>query len=113
MKIAIAALAAAAAVTSFAGAAGAQPLARDASWGAINARQAQIEQRIDRGAARGDLTRREAARLQAESRQIARLEARYRIGGLSQPERADLARRLDRLEAQVAFERHDRQARRG
>lgn len=74
----------------------------------INARQAQLQQRIEWGVRRGMLDRREATRLRDESRDIARLEARYRIGGLSWNERADLDRRLDRLDTRIARETHDR-----
>jgi hypothetical protein len=80
-----------------------------APWQSINQRQAQLQQRIDRGVQRGDLTRREAIRLQRQMRDLARLEARYRYNGLSGWERADLDHRFDRLSAQVRFERHDRQ----
>ncbi len=74
----------------------------------VNARQAQIERRIEWGVRRGALDRREADRLRWEVRDIARLEAQYRHGGLTQPERRGLDRRLDRLEAQLERESHDR-----
>jgi Ni/Co efflux regulator RcnB len=77
----------------------------------INARQANLERRIEVGIRNGSLNRREAMRLRSESRQIARLEHRYRADGLSRWERRDLDNRLDALSAQVADERHDRQAR--
>jgi hypothetical protein len=79
----------------------------------INQRQAQLDRRIDQGVRRGDLSRREASRLRAEFRDIARLENRYRMNGLSAWERADLDRRFDRLERQIRAERHDRDYRRG
>ena len=75
----------------------------------INQRQEQLDRRIDRGLRNGSLTQREARRLRAEFRDIARLEARYRANGLSPRERADLDRRFDRLAAQIRYERHDRQ----
>jgi hypothetical protein len=90
------------------------PVAASAApWQSINQRQANLEHRIDQGVRKGDLTRPEAARLRAESRHIARLEARYRRtdGGLSAWERTDLDRRFDRLSHQVFAERHDRQDR--
>jgi opacity protein-like surface antigen len=108
------ALVAASALTVTATAASAQPY-RDHDNGyrgaliSIDQRQEQLQRRIDRGVARGDLTRREAYRLQSQMRDIARLEARYRMNGLSGWERADLDNRLDRLSAQVRFERNDRQ----
>jgi len=74
----------------------------------INQRQAQLEQRIDRGVRNGDLNRGEARRLHGELREVARLEYRYRAGGLNGWERNDLDRRLDRISAQIRYERHDR-----
>jgi len=82
------------------------------SWQNINARQANLDARIDAGVRNGDLTRNEAARLRDEFRDIARLEVRYRASnGLSQAERRDLDRRFDSLSARVRFERNDRQDR--
>ena len=84
----------------------------DRNWGdrerSINDRQGDISRRIDRGLRDGSLTRREAYRLQDDNREIARLEAVYRYNGLSGWERADLDRRLDRLESQVRGQRRDR-----
>ena len=73
----------------------------------INQRQQRLDQRIDRGLRDGTLSQREARRLREEFRQIAYLEMRYRQGGLSNWERADLDRRFDRLEYQVRSERRD------
>ncbi|WP_286772860.1 MULTISPECIES: hypothetical protein [unclassified Sphingomonas] len=50
-------------------------------------------------------------RLRTQLRDLQGLEARYRRGGLTIAERADLDRRFDRLSAQVRFEKHDRRAR--
>jgi hypothetical protein len=77
------------------------------AWMTINQRQAQLDRRIDRGIRDGSLNRQEAYRLRAEFRQIARLEARYRVNGLNRWERNDLDRRFDLLSAQVRAERHD------
>lgn len=74
----------------------------------INQRQDQLERRIDMGLRNGSLTRNEAYRLRAELRDTERLEHRYRRGGLSGWERADLDRRFDRISAQIRYERHDR-----
>lgn len=83
------------------------------SWQNINARQAQLDRRIDQGVRNGSLTRNEAVRLRAEFRDIARLETRYRAtGGLQGWERQDLDRRFDRLSAKIRMERHDRDDRR-
>lgn len=79
------------------------------AWIPIDRRQAQLDQRIDRGLRSGQLTRAEAMRLRAEFNQIARIEARYRSGGLTLAERNDLDRRFDRLAAQIRWERRDSQ----
>ena len=81
-------------------------------WQSINVRQVNLDRRIDQGVRNGQLSRREAVRLRAEFNQIARLEARYRRGGLTQWERADLDRRFDRLSAQIRYERRDHDGRR-
>ncbi len=73
----------------------------------INQRQQRLDWRIDRGLRDGTLSHREARRLREEFRQVAYLEMRYRQGGLSNWERADLDRRFDRLEYQVRRERRD------
>lgn len=74
----------------------------------LNQRQEQLNTRIELGIRNGSLSRSEARQLRREANDIARLEARYRIGGLSGWERADLDRRFDRLDAQVRHDRHDR-----
>lgn len=112
MKTLIVALAAATALTATA--ASAQPYGygrpdgpRAERWMSINERQAMLDRRIDRGIARGDLTRREAYNARATFQTIARLEHRYRRDGLSQWERADLDRRFDALAAQIRWDRRD------
>jgi hypothetical protein len=77
----------------------------------IDARQAMLAQRIDRGVRNGTITRREAARLNAELRDIERDEWTFRRSrpGLTQREIAQLEMRLDRLAALVRIERNDRQ----
>lgn len=121
MKTLFAALAAVTTVTALAAPAAAQPYDRDygrdhgryeqgRDRGAynLNQRQAQLDSRIEIGARRGLITRREAANLRQQSYEIARLEARYRVNGLNPRERADLDHRFDRLEARIAREVHDR-----
>jgi len=80
-------------------------------WQPINARQANLEQRIDMGVRNGSLTRNEAAQLRTEYNGIARLEAQYRRNGLSRAEMADLDRRFDALSQRIRYERNDRQDR--
>lgn len=79
-----------------------------ASAQSINQRQDRLERRIDQGVRNGSLSRGEAYRLRGELRETARLESRYRRGGLSGWERADLDRRFDRISAQIRYERRDR-----
>ena len=83
------------------------------AWPPIDARQANLDRRIDRGVRTGQLSRREAVRLRGEFNSLLRLEANYRRGGLTAWERADLDRRFDRLSAQIRYERGDRNHWRG
>ncbi|ADL00188.1 hypothetical protein MMB232_00871 [Brevundimonas subvibrioides] len=83
------------------------------NWQAINARQANLDRRIDQGVRNGALSRREATRLRSDFNGLLRLEANYRRGGLTAWERSDLDRRFDRLSAQIRIERRDRDNRRG
>ena len=83
------------------------------AWQSINARQANLDRRIDRGLRNGQLSRREATRLRGEFNGLLRLEANYRRGGLTGWERADLDRRFDRLAANIRDERRDWDNRRG
>jgi len=106
MKKLIIALAAVATVSAAAAPAAAAP-GPGPAWQSINQRQDRIEQQIERGVRQGHLTRREAAKLREEFKQIARLEARYRVNGLTTWERNDLDRRLARLETQLRFELRD------
>lgn len=77
----------------------------------INARQAELNNRIDAGLRDGSLTRTEALNLRAQARQISYLERRYRYNGLAVWERRDLDQRLDRLAQNIRYERHDAQTR--
>ncbi|WP_404336688.1 hypothetical protein AB2M62_19985 [Sphingomonas sp. MMS12-HWE2-04] len=79
-------------------------------WQNINARQANLDARINQGIRSGALSRSEAARLRTDFRGLARLEARYRAtgGGLSISERRDLDRRFDALSARIRVQKHDR-----
>jgi hypothetical protein len=80
----------------------------DNGWQPINARQRELDLRIDQGLRNGSLSRVEAARLRMQFDTIARLEASYRRGGLNNYERADLERRMDRLNARIFAEERDR-----
>ncbi len=67
----------------------------------IDAREASAARRIAWCQARGFLTRYEAIRLRTELRQIHRLEAILRQGGLTRWEYMALSRRLSALEAHI------------
>ena len=91
--------------TLFAGAAFAQSN-RD-----IEQRDRAEQARIDRGIQSGQITSREAARLNGERAQIERMESRARADGhLSGGERARIDRAQDRLGRDIYRESHDRQS---
>jgi hypothetical protein len=90
--------------TLFAGAAFAQ------SNSSIEQRDRIEQERIDRGIQSGQLTPREASRLEGERAQIERLERRSRADGvMTQNERARIDRAQDRLGRDITRETHDRQ----
>jgi hypothetical protein len=76
----------------------------------IDARQAMLSQRIAVGQRNGSISRREAVRLNAELREIDRIEWNFRRSrpGLTRSEIAQLEVRLDRLAALVRIDRNDR-----
>lgn len=76
-------------------------------WVPVERRKAQLERRIEQGLRNGQLTAAEAARLRAEYRTVARLDMRYRRGGYTAREMADLDRRFDALAARIRWERRD------
>ena len=88
------------------------------SWNALaaspvlNARQARQETRIEHGYASGDLTAREAARLESRQAHIARVEYRAKADGhLGARERARLQREQNRASLAIHRQRHDAQSR--
>lgn len=83
------------------------------NWVSINQRQAVLDQRINLGLRSGALSAREATSLRVQYRQIAALESRYRQGGLTAWERADLDRRFNSLSASIRIDRVDRDRHRG
>jgi hypothetical protein len=82
------------------------------SFAGINGRQHREQQRIREGIRSGELTRREAVRLEAEQARIRGYE-RYarRDGYISPRERARLDRELDRASRDIYHQKHDRQDR--
>jgi hypothetical protein len=80
------------------------------SWGGydqIHQRFERLEQRIERGAESGRITRGELRNLRMEFRQLVNLDARYRRDGLNRWEAEDLMRRADGLSARIRYERRD------
>jgi hypothetical protein len=68
----------------------------------------RLENRIDRGAQTGKLTRHEHRALRSEFSQLVRLDSYYRRdGGLSRGEYMDLQHRTERLQAKLRWERRD------
>jgi Spy/CpxP family protein refolding chaperone len=114
MKTLIAALAAVTTVTAFAAPAAAQSYDRndhgryeqgrhDQDRGSdINQRQRELDRRIDRAMRNRELTRNEAARLNAGLRDVDRLQVTYRSHGFDRAELRELDRRMDILERQLA-----------
>lgn len=79
------------------------------SDGNVNARQREMDERIEAGVRDRSLSRAEANQLRAESAAIERIERSYRDSGrgLSQVERHYLDRRFDALERRLRQDRHD------
>lgn len=70
----------------------------------------QIGNQIRRGVQTGQITRGEAARLNAEQKQIWQVATNYyQSGGVNQRELRDIEFRIDRLQQQVRFDRRDGQ----
>ena len=87
------------------------PPVRD--YESVNARQREQQQRIREGLRSGELTRREAGRLEAEESRIRRNEAQARrSGGQFTPrERARIERQLNHSSRDIYRQKHDRQDR--
>jgi len=78
----------------------------------INERQGNQQMRIDNGIKSGELTRREAARLERKEAKIGRMEKRMKADGDFTPEeRARLQKRLDATSNQIHQEKQDAQNR--
>lgn len=60
----------------------------------LSARIGQLQMRLDAGLRTGTISRREARPIREQIRQLAMLESRYRLNGLSGHERADLEHRV-------------------
>ncbi|MBI5027211.1 MAG: hypothetical protein HZC12_10905 [Nitrospirae bacterium] len=76
----------------------------------VQERMENQERRIDQGIESGQLTPREAGRLEAEQARITQKEQRFKSDGrLTKRERAILHRDLDRASRHIYREKHDRQ----
>jgi hypothetical protein len=85
------------------------------AWGGtpvVDERQDNQDERIDQGAASGELTKREEARLDAQQERIEDREERAKADGVvTKRERARLERSQNRASANIAKQKHDRQDR--
>lgn len=73
----------------------------------------QLDNRIDRSARRGVISRREATGLRRQALNVQRLYNRYSRNGLNRAEVADLELRVNRLHQRLRVERRDWDGRRG
>ncbi len=79
----------------------------------VDVRQTKQDNRIDRGARRGELTRGERAALRTQQRHIKRQERRMRRDGeLSRREKCRLERRQDRSSRNIQRARHNQRRQR-
>lgn len=79
----------------------------------VDNRQARQQQRIANGIDSGQLTAREAGRLERQQAGVARMESRFEAdGSLSRREALRLENRQDRTSRHIAWQKHDRQVRR-
>jgi len=77
----------------------------------VDQRQANQEKRIDQGIASGELTRREARRLEREQTVINKAENRAKADGtVTKRERVRLHRAQNHASRDIARQKHDRQA---
>ena len=73
----------------------------------------QLDNRIDRAARRGTISRREATSLNRQANRLQRLYNRYSRNGLTRPEVEELEVQVNRLHQQLRHERRDWDGRRG
>jgi opacity protein-like surface antigen len=79
----------------------------------IDQRQANQEQRIDRGIASGQLNEREANRLNKQQEHVNKMEDRAHSDGvMTKKERARIGAAQNRASRHIAREKHDRQGKR-
>jgi uncharacterized membrane protein YebE (DUF533 family) len=85
-------------------------LAQAPNTSRIDKREARQQQRIDQGVRSGQITPREAARLEKGQQRIERMEANAKADGrVTKRERAAIERAQDRQSRAIARDSHDRQ----
>lgn len=85
-------------------------VAAQSNTAGLDQRQANQARRIDQGQASGQLTPKEAKRLDRQENRIERMESRAKADGVVTPrERAHLARTQTRESHRIARQKHDRQ----
>ena len=76
----------------------------------IDKRQAEQQRRIDQGVKSGELTDREAARLEKGQAKVKRIEAKAKADGVvTAKERKQITREQDKQSTRIAREKHDKQ----
>lgn len=92
---------------------GSLAFAQSAETPGIDQRQANQERRIDQGVASGQLTEREANRLNRQQDRIDQMENKAKSDGVvTKKERARLHNAQDRASRNIAKQKHDRQGER-
>ena len=76
----------------------------------IDKRQAQQQQRIDQGVQSGELTQREAARLERRQERIGKMEEKAKADGVvTKKERAHIQHQQNQESRRIYREKHDKQ----
>lgn len=76
----------------------------------IDKRQAEQQKRIDQGVKSGQLTPREAAKLEKGQAKVQRMEDKAKADGVvTAKERKQIAREQDKQSKRIAHEKHDKQ----
>lgn len=89
-----------------------RPCQRGTHSPTINQRQHHQQERIQQGIRSGELTQREAARLQRQQAHLNRMESRFKADGeLTAAERAKLRRQAERYSDNIYRQKHDNQER--
>ena len=97
-------------LVSLIAAAAAVPVSAQTATPGADARQERQQQRIDQGVASGELTQREANRLERQQDRIQGMEEKAKADGVvTKQERKQLNRAQNRASRNIAREKHDRQ----